>query len=149
MENIDIYTDGGSRGNPGIGAWGAAFFEGDVLTETLSGGEQLTTNNRMELTAAIEGLRAVKDDRGIHLYTDSTYVRDGITKWIIGWKRNGWRTANKKPVKNQDLWQALDVLASAKQVEWHWVKGHAGERGNEKADELCNEYMDKLESKYS
>jgi len=143
-EECVIYTDGGSRGNPGIGGWGAFVTCGSSRQE-LSGTEDLTTNNRMELTAAIEGLKSMDDSQIVSLYTDSTYVKDGITKWITNWKSNGWKTAAKKPVKNKDLWIALDEQVNRLEVEWHWVKGHDGHEGNERADELCNEAMDGLE----
>jgi len=139
-----IYTDGGSRGNPGIGGWGA-FISSESGEKDLYGSEQETTNNRMELTAAIEALRYCDDNSEIDLHTDSTYVRDGITQWITNWKRNGWRTAAKKPVKNQDLWIMLDEQVERHTVQWHWVKGHAGEEGNERADQLCNKAMDEIE----
>ncbi len=138
-----IYTDGGSRGNPGIGGWGAYIVcEGEVVE--LSGSEELTTNNRMELRAAIEGLQSIAEGERVSLYTDSTYVKDGITKWITNWKSNGWKTAAKKPVKNQDLWIALDEQVSRLNVSWNWVKGHDGHEGNERADALCNAAMDEI-----
>lgn len=142
---IKIYTDGGSRGNPGIGGWGVAKYLSDGSVETLKGSENLTTNNRMELMAAIEGLGSIEEGVKVEMYTDSTYVKDGITKWITNWKANGWRTAAKQPVKNQDLWQALDGQVSQKDVAWNWVKGHSGDEGNELADQLCNEAMDGVE----
>ncbi|MFK8053120.1 MAG: ribonuclease HI [Woeseiaceae bacterium] len=140
---VIIYTDGACRGNPGPGGWGAALQFGPK-TRHLSGGELETTNNRMELTAAIEALAALKRPCVINLFTDSVYVRDGITKWLAGWKQRGWKTAAKKPVKNQDLWIRLDELAAAHQIEWHWVKGHAGDPGNELADTLANQGLDDL-----
>ena len=134
---VEIWTDGGCRPNPGPGGWGVVLKYGAHLKE-LSGAEPATTNNRMELTAAIEALRALKRPCRVRLITDSTYVKQGIETWIHGWKRNGWRTADKKPVKNADLWQALDQLAATHRVQWHWVKGHAGDAGNERADALSN-----------
>lgn len=135
-----IYTDGACSGNPGPGGWGALLLYGTDEKE-LTGGEFETTNNRMELTAAIQALNALKRRCTIELHTDSTYVKDGITKWIIGWKAKGWRTAAKKPVKNEDLWRALDDAAANHDIEWKWVKGHAGDPGNERADELANQGM--------
>ena len=133
---VEIFTDGACRGNPGPGGWGAILQFKDVEKE-LSGGAQETTNNRMELQAAIEGLRALKRPMRVAIHTDSTYVRDGITKWVVNWKRNGWKTAARKPVKNVDLWQALDDALSGHDVEWYWVKGHSGHLGNERADALA------------
>ncbi len=135
---IEIYTDGACAGNPGPGGWGVLIIDGDNETE-LIGGEVETTNNRMEMTAAIEGLRAAREGAPVRLYTDSQYVKNGITQWIEGWKRNGWRTAARKPVKNRDLWEVLDALASGREIEWRWVKGHAGDPGNERADELARQ----------
>ena len=137
---VEIYTDGACSGNPGPGGWGALLLYGDNEKE-ITGGEFETTNNRMELTAAIEALRLLKRRCTVHLYTDSTYVRDGITKWIDGWKAKGWKTAAKKPVKNEDLWRALDEVAAKQDIEWKWVKGHAGDPGNERADALANQGM--------
>ena len=133
---VIIYTDGACSGNPGPGGWGVILTFGDHRKE-LYGGEHETTNNRMELRAAIEALNALKRPCPVELYTDSVYVRDGITKWLHNWKKNGWRTSNKKPVKNAELWQALDEAASRHDVDWHWVKGHAGHPENERADELA------------
>ena len=133
---VEIFTDGACSGNPGPGGWGAILRFKDWERE-LSGGAQETTNNRMELQAAIEGLRALKRPMRVAIHTDSTYVKDGITKWIVNWKRNGWKTAAKKPVKNVDLWQALDDVLIGHDVEWHWVKGHAGHPENERADALA------------
>ena len=142
MPPITIYTDGACSGNPGPGGWGAWLQSGDHEKE-LFGGEPETTNNRMELTAAIKALEALKRKPStVELYTDSVYVRDGITKWIHNWKKNGWRTAAKKPVKNDDLWKELDAQISQHNISSHWVKGHAGIEGNEKADELANRGMD-------
>ena len=136
MADIIIYTDGACSGNPGPGGWGAILVHGENRKE-LSGGEPETTNNRMELQAAIEALGALKRPCTVAVYTDSVYVRDGITKWIQGWQRNGWRTAAKKPVKNVELWQALQAALQQHDVDWHWVKGHAGHPENERADELA------------
>jgi len=135
---VDIFTDGACSGNPGPGGWGAILRFGDTERE-ISGFETLTTNNRMELMAAIAGLEALKRPCRVDLHTDSQYLRDGIMKWIHGWKRNGWRTADKKPVKNVDLWKELDAAMSAHQVRWHWVRGHAGNAMNERADVLARE----------
>jgi len=136
MKRVIIYTDGACSGNPGPGGWGALLLWNDKVKE-LSGGEEATTNNRMELLAAIAALEALKQPCFVDLYTDSVYVRDGIARWIDNWKRNGWRTAAKKPVKNAELWQALDAARARHQVNWHWVKGHAGNEYNERADVLA------------
>lgn len=144
LSTITIHTDGACRGNPGPGGWGALLESSDGHQRELCGGELDTTNNRMEMTAAIEALRALKRRSDVDLYTDSVYLRDGITRWLAGWKARGWRTAAKKPVKNQDLWRALDTLAAQHNVRWHWVKGHAGHDGNEAADALANEGLDRL-----
>ena len=142
MAEIVAYTDGACSGNPGPGGWGVVLLAreaGRVLKEReLSGGEALTTNNRMELTAVIRALEALKKPSRVRLHTDSKYVQQGISSWIHQWKRRGWRTADKKPVKNEDLWRELDELAVRHQIEWLWVRGHAGHDGNEKADELAN-----------
>ncbi|WP_416355315.1 ribonuclease HI [Aureimonas phyllosphaerae] len=138
---VDIFTDGACSGNPGPGGWGAILRFGDTEKE-LSGGEPLTTNNRMELLAAIEGLTALKRGCSVHLHSDSQYLRDGITKWIHGWKRNGWRTADKKPVKNAELWQRLDEERQRHEVTFHWVRGHAGHLENERADALARAGME-------
>ena len=140
MTDVTIYTDGACSGNPGPGGWGAILVHGETRKE-LSGGETETTNNRMELQAAIEALNALKRPCKVELYTDSVYVRDGITKWIKGWQRNGWRTAAKKPVKNAELWQALQAALQPHDIDWHWVKGHAGHPENERADELARAGM--------
>jgi ribonuclease HI len=134
---VTIYTDGACKGNPGPGGWGAWLSTGEHEKE-LFGGERQTTNNRMELTAVIEALASLKRSCDVTIYTDSEYVRKGITEWIHGWKQRGWKTADKKPVKNADLWQRLDALRLLHQVEWRWVKGHAGDPGNERADALAN-----------
>jgi ribonuclease HI len=133
---VEIFTDGACRGNPGPGGWAALLRIGEKERE-LSGGELLTTNNRMELTAAIRSLQALKRPCRVQLHTDSQYVRDGITKWIHGWRRNGWKTADRKPVKNAELWQALLAAAAPHRIEWHWVKGHAGHPENGRADALA------------
>ena len=139
-KQVEIFTDGACSGNPGPGGWGAVLRYSGV-TKELSGGEAETTNNRMELLAAITALNALKEPCTVDLYTDSKYVMDGISKWIHGWKRNGWKTGEKKPVKNGELWQALDLAASRHKVIWHWVKGHAGHPENERADELARHGM--------
>jgi len=131
-----IYTDGACSGNPGPGGWGAILIFGEHERE-LCGGEPLTTNNRMEIMAAIEGLEALKRPCSVDLHTDSQYLRQGITQWIAGWKARGWRTADKKPVKNEDLWKRLDLARARHDVRWHWVKGHAGHPLNERADGLA------------
>jgi len=138
---VEIFTDGACSGNPGPGGWGVVLRWNGEERE-LSGGEAETTNNRMELTAAIEALRALRRAVRVDLYTDSTYVKDGITKWIHGWKAKGWKTANKKPVKNQDLWRALDDALAEHEVNWHWVKGHSGHPENERADALAREALE-------
>ncbi|MCZ7564421.1 MAG: ribonuclease HI [Burkholderiales bacterium] len=136
-EVVRIYTDGACKGNPGPGGWGALLRWGDRERE-LFGGEPATTNNRMELTAVIEALDALKRPAAVELYTDSQYVRNGITEWLAAWKRRGWRTADGNPVKNQDLWQALERAAARHEIHWHWVRGHSGHDGNERADTLAN-----------
>lgn len=141
MKSVEIFTDGACSGNPGPGGWGALLRFGENERE-LSGGDAETTNNRMELTAAIEALKALKEPCQVDLYTDSVYVRDGISGWIDGWKRNGWKTAAKKPVKNLELWQALDEARARHTVRWHWIKGHAGHPENERADELARAGME-------
>lgn len=142
-KHVEIFTDGACRGNPGPGGWGALLrFNGNE--KTLHGGEAETTNNRMELMAAIEGLKALKEPCSVVLTTDSQYVRKGITEWLANWKARGWKTASKKPVKNVDLWQALDTLNNQHDVEWRWVKGHSGHRENEIADQLANQGIDEL-----
>jgi ribonuclease HI len=139
--DVVVYTDGACKGNPGPGGWGALLVAGTPegpRERELWGGEANTTNNRMELTAAIRALQALKRRCVVDLYTDSQYVRQGITEWMVNWKRRHWKTADGKPVKNQDLWQELDVAVVAHEVRWHWVKGHAGHPGNERADGLAN-----------
>lgn len=143
MQEVELFTDGGCRGNPGPGGWGALLRFGEFEKE-LKGSEPDTTNNRMELTAAIEGLKALKRPCKVTLTTDSQYVKNGVTQWMANWKRNNWRTAAKKPVKNQDLWQALDEALKPHDVTWAWVKGHAGHDENERVDELANLAMDEL-----
>ncbi|MGQ4275274.1 ribonuclease HI [Terrihabitans sp. B22-R8] len=138
--SVDIWTDGACSGNPGPGGWGAILTMGDLKKE-LSGGEALTTNNRMELLAAIRALEALKRPCTVNVHTDSQYLRGGVMGWIAGWKRNGWKTADRKPVKNQDLWEELDRLMAMHDVTWLWVKGHAGNENNERADELAREGM--------
>jgi ribonuclease HI len=140
---VEIYTDGACRGNPGPGGWGVVLRSGKHEKE-LRGGEPLTTNNRMELTAAIRALAALKRPSSVALYTDSQYVRKGILEWLPQWKAREWRTADKKPVKNVDLWQALEREIERHEIEWHWVKGHAGVPGNEHADRLANEAIDEM-----
>ena len=141
MSEIEIWTDGACKGNPGPGGWGAWLRSGPHERE-LWGGEPLTTNNRMELIAVIEALSALKQPSRVTLHTDSAYVKNGITTWIHGWKAKGWMTADRKPVKNQDLWQRLDALRGQHKVDWRWVKGHAGDPGNERADALANRGVD-------
>ena len=136
MKQVEIFTDGACSGNPGPGGWGAILRYNGKIKE-LSGGEAATTNNRMELMAAISALTALKEPVEIDLYTDSNYVRDGIRSWIENWKKNGWKTSDRKPVKNAELWQALDAARNRHKVTWHWVKGHAGHPENERADELA------------
>lgn len=142
-KTIEIYTDGACRGNPGPGGWGALLIAG-TRTKTMHGGDPETTNNRMELTAAIEALNALKGRRKVVLHTDSKYVMDGINEWMPNWKKRGWKTAAKKPVKNQDLWQALDEAVARHDIEWKWVRGHDGVEGNEMADALANKGIDEL-----
>ncbi|OYY89761.1 MAG: ribonuclease HI [Sphingomonas sp. 28-66-16] len=137
LAKVEIFTDGACKGNPGPGGWGAVLRMGDKERE-IAGGEPLTTNNRMEMMAVVEALNALKRPCAVTLYTDSRYVMDGLTKWIKGWQRNGWRTADKKPVKNADLWQALLAAAKPHRIEWQWVKGHAGHPENERADALAS-----------
>jgi ribonuclease HI len=137
MKEVIIYTDGACSGNPGPGGWGALLIHDGNTSEIMEGAFE-TTNNRMELTAAIEALNVLKQPCRVDLHTDSTYVKDGMTKWIENWKNNGWRTAAKKPVKNADLWLALDEAVKRHELTWHWVKGHNGDEGNERADKLAN-----------
>lgn len=144
MKKVEIFTDGACRGNPGPGGWGALLRCGDVERE-LHGGALDTTNNRMELQAAIEALKALSQRCSVDLTTDSVYVKDGITRWLQGWKKKGWKTAARKPVKNVDLWQALDEENQRHDVRWHWVKGHSGHAENERADLLANLGIDELQ----
>ncbi|MFZ6798553.1 ribonuclease HI [Undibacterium sp. Di24W] len=143
MDKIKIYTDGACKGNPGVGGWGALLIAGHKEKE-LFGGEKDTTNNRMELMAVIQALDALKRPCEIALHTDSQYVLKGITEWIEGWKAKGWKTASKAPVKNVDLWQALDAAKNTHKIEWIWVRGHAGDVGNERADQLANRGVDSV-----
>jgi ribonuclease HI len=140
-DTVTIFTDGACSGNPGPGGWGAVLFYNGT-EKKLCGGAAQTTNNRMELTAAIEAFKALKRPCTVDIHTDSQYVKGGITGWISNWKRNGWKTANKKPVKNAELWRELEAAVSGHKVRWHWVKGHAGHDGNELADQLANEGME-------
>ena len=140
---VEIYTDGACRGNPGPGGWGALLIAG-MRRKTMHGGAEETTNNRMELTAAIEALNALNGKRKVILHTDSKYVMDGINEWMPNWKKRGWKTSAKKPVKNKDLWQALDEATSRHEIEWRWVKGHDGNPGNEEADALANRGIDEM-----
>lgn len=143
MQKVEIYTDGACRGNPGVGGWGA-LLNCQGTEKRLYGSEQNTTNNRMELMGSIEALKALKRPCEVILWTDSQYVKKGISEWLTAWKAKGWRTASNQPVKNQDLWQRLDQEAARHQIEWRWVKGHAGEYGNEVADQLANQAIDEL-----
>ena len=142
-KNVDLFTDGACRGNPGNGGWGVLLRYGDYEKE-LYGGEQETTNNRMELTAVIMGLKQLKQSCRVRITTDSRYVMQGATEWLEGWKRRNWRTAAKKPVLNQDLWRQLDCLTTEHEIHWHWVKGHSGHPENEQADKLANRGIDEL-----
>ncbi len=143
VKQVEIFTDGACRGNPGPGGWGVVLRYGES-EKYLYGGERDTTNNRMELLAAIKGLEALTKTCAVALTTDSQYVRKGISEWIANWKKNSWKTSAKKPVKNQDLWQRLDELSSQHEIEWHWVKGHSGHAENELADQLANRGIDEL-----
>ena len=146
MKEVEIFTDGACRGNPGPGGWGALLRYG-VNEKKIYGGDKLTTNNRMELLAAIEALGSLKESSNVILTTDSEYVRQGITNWMAGWKKRGWKTANKKPVKNVDLWKRLEKVSSDHLIEWRWVKGHSGHRENDIADQLANLGIDDIEKK--
>ncbi len=141
MKKLTIYTDGACRGNPGPGGWGA-LLRWNEHEKALFGGETPTTNNRMELMAAIMALESLREPCEVRLYTDSTYVKQGLTEWLPGWKAKGWRTASRQPVKNKDLWQRLDTAASRHRIDWRWVKGHAGDPGNEAADRLANQGLE-------
>jgi ribonuclease HI len=143
LKAVTVYTDGACRGNPGPGGWGALLRYGDH-EKMLYGACAQTTNNRMELTAVIEALQALKEPCRVDLYTDSRYVHDGISQWLAAWKQRGWRTAGRKPVKNEDLWRALDAARQRHEVRWHWLRGHAGQAGNERADALANRAIDEL-----
>jgi len=142
MSPVEIYTDGACRGNPGPGGWGVLLLT-DRTERELCGGDIATTNNRMELMAAIQGLSALNRRCNVSVYTDSEYVRRGISEWLANWKKRGWKTANRKSVKNKDLWRKLDELAAQHDIEWHWVKGHAGNPGNERADQLANDGLER------
>jgi ribonuclease HI len=146
LTRVEAWTDGACRGNPGPGGWGVLLRSAGHERE-LRGAELLTTNNRMELTAAIMALESLKRPCSVDIYTDSQYVRGGITEWLAGWKKNGWRTSGRQPVKNQDLWQALEAAAARHEVRWHWVKGHSGHPENDRADALANEAIDELSSR--
>jgi len=148
MKKVVIHSDGACHGNPGPGGWAAILEHGQHKRE-LSGGVPATTNNRMELQAAIEALNALKEPCEIAFYTDSEYLKNGVSSWLLNWRRNGWRTKSKKPVKNEDLWRALDVHASKHQVEWHWLKGHAGHVGNERCDQLANVEIAKIKKEFN
>lgn len=143
MADIKIYTDGACSGNPGPGGWAAVIIYGTTEV-SISGNEADTTNNRMELTATIKGIEEIGDNSDLELYTDSKYVKDGITTWIYNWKKNGWRTANKKPVKNIDLWQHLDKIIEKKNIQWKWVKGHSGDKYNDLVDSMAVEACNKI-----
>jgi ribonuclease HI len=143
VSTVEIYTDGACRGNPGPGGW-AALLSVDGQEKEISGAEALTTNNRMELTAVIRALEALRRPVRIRVYTDSQYVRRGITEWLAQWKKRGWLTADRKPVKNQDLWERLEEICAAHDIEWHWVPGHAGVPGNERVDRLANQAIESL-----
>ncbi|MCC6203051.1 MAG: ribonuclease HI [Gammaproteobacteria bacterium] len=142
-KQVDLFCDGACRGNPGVGGWGVVLRFG-AHERHLNGAERMTTNNRMELTAAIRGLAALRERCRVQVTTDSKYVQQGIVEWLPGWRRNGWRTAAKKPVKNAELWRELDALATQHDVSWHWVRGHSGHRENELADTLANQAIDEL-----
>jgi len=145
---IQLFTDGACKGNPGIGGWGALIKQAKGVNE-LKGFQIHTTNNRMELVAVIEGLKSINKNENIQIITDSKYVKNGINQWIVNWKNNGWRTASKKPVKNKELWQELDTLVQNYNINWKWVKGHSGDPGNERADQLANEAIEEYYEKKS
>ena len=145
MSEVEIFTDGACRGNPGPGGW-AALLRSQGIETMLSGAEPETTNNQMELMAAIQGLEALKRTSSVALTTDSQYVRQGITQWIHGWKRNGWKTSQKQPVKNKELWQRLDAAVESHDVQWHWVKGHSGHEENERVDQAANDAIDVMQA---
>ncbi len=147
MKSVEIFTDGACRGNPGPGGWAALLIielNGEAVEKLVQGAERDTTNNRMELTAAIEGLKSLNQPCEVSVTTDSQYVRQGITKWVSAWKKNGWKTSQKKPVKNQDLWVELDRVIDTHQIEWHWVKGHSGHEENERVDQAANDAIDAM-----
>lgn len=146
MKTVEIHTDGACRGNPGPGGWGAVLRHGGRVRE-LSGGEADTTNNRMELMAAISALEALREPCSVTLHTDSTYVRNGITQWMDNWRQRGWKTADGKPVKNRELWQRLDAAARQHRIDWRWVRGHAGDPGNEQADALANRGLEEAQAR--
>jgi ribonuclease HI len=148
MKKVVIHSDGGCHGNPGPGGW-AAILEYGPHRRELSGGVPATTNNRMELQAAIEALSALKESCEVEFYTDSEYVKNGVSGWLPNWKRNGWRTKSKQPVKNEDLWRALDAQAARHRVKWHWLKGHAGHAGNERCDQLANAEIAKIKKAFA
>lgn len=148
MNKVTIHSDGGCEGNPGPGGW-AAVLESGTHRKEVSGGEAATTNNRMELHAAIGALTALKQPCEVDFYTDSTYVREGITKWVKSWKLRGWKTASKQPVKNEDLWRALDAATAGHRITWHWLKGHAGHAGNERCDQLAAEEIQKIRRQFT
>jgi len=148
MQTVEVYTDGGCHGNPGPGGWAAVLTCGSHRRE-LSGGAPATTNNRMELQAAIAAFNILKHPCAVQLHTDSNYLRDGITKWLKGWKRNGWLTKTKEPVKNEDLWRELDAAVARHHVTWHWVKGHAGNAGNERCDELAQQAIAAVKARHT
>ncbi len=148
MPSVVIHSDGACHSNPGPGGWAAVLVSGPHRRE-LSGGEPATTNNRMELRAAIEALTALNQPCAVAFHTDSNYLRDGITKWLAGWQRNGWRTKSKQPVKNEDLWRQLAAAVTRHSVNWHWVKGHAGDAGNERCDELATAAIGELKQRHS
>lgn len=148
MKTVEIHTDGACRGNPGPGGWGALLAHGGRVRE-LCGGEADTTNNRMELMAAISALEALREPCTVTLHTDSTYVRNGITQWMANWRRRGWKTADGKPVKNRELWQRLDAAAQRHSIDWRWVRGHAGDPGNERADALANRGLEEARQRSS
>lgn len=143
MKKVTLYTDGACSGNPGPGGWACVLIYGEHEKE-LSGGAAETTNNRMEMTAALEGLKVLKRPCKVEFYTDSNYLKDGVTQWLAGWKKRGWKTAAKQPVKNQDIWEQLDQVIQTHQIEWHWVKGHAGDEYNERCDELAREALEEF-----
>ena len=145
---IQLFTDGACKGNPGVGGWGALIKQAKGVNE-LKGFQIHTTNNRMELVAVIEGLKSINKNENIQIITDSKYVKNGINQWIVNWKNNGWRTASKKPVKNKELWQELDTLVQNYNINWKWVKGHSGDPGNERADQLANEAIEEYYEKKS